>query len=112
MVASGNAENQEGLGVALAVVGDPFLALDLQRRMEALGHTTKILEAWSLREARRLHVLLVGMLRSEAYAHDLRPFLPRPHGWFSLEVLRSGEAEAVIRNDWGVCTVPPSAIEQ
>ena len=27
------------------------------------------LEAWHLQESRRLHLLLVGMLRSETYAH-------------------------------------------
>ncbi|BDU70314.1 hypothetical protein GETHOR_24150 [Geothrix oryzae] len=34
------------------------------------------LEAWHLQESRRLHLLLVGMLRSETYAHNLRPLLP------------------------------------
>lgn len=95
-----------GLVVAIINFDSPTETTSSQQEaLEAQGFTCETLEAYSVQEAHRLHLLLAGFPTATVYGHTLRPGFTGPSGWFTFETLERGEVVLLLCRCWGI--VPP-----
>jgi len=95
-----------GIVVAIINLGSPTETTSSQQEaLETQGFTCETLAAYSVQDARRLHLLLAGFPTVTVYGHTLRPGFTGPSGWFSFDTLESGEVVQLLCRCWGI--VPP-----
>lgn len=89
------------VGIVVAIINFDS-SISQQEALETQGFTCETLEAFSVQDARRLTVLLVGFPCAEEYSHALRPMFPGPSGWFSFEAVGLGEVIRTLYWNWEI----------